>query len=134
MQMKLIFSSFCKKDVDFLLHVKKKVHIVNYNLPPSNTVVIKRIFRRILINTVLACFENSGLITGSLRYLNRDYNDSRLQWNPVNTVTNGPKIMAVLPRQAQISWLEGGNDKYTLHHIHRTVLINKQPECRYRVQ
>ena len=40
MQMKLIFSSFCKKDVDFLLHVKKKVHIVNYNLPPSNTVVI----------------------------------------------------------------------------------------------
>ena len=38
--MKLIFSSFCKKDVDFLLHVKKKVHIVNYNLPPSNTVVI----------------------------------------------------------------------------------------------
>ena len=38
-QMKLIFSSFCKKDVDFLLHVKK-VHIVNYNLPPSNTVVI----------------------------------------------------------------------------------------------
>ena len=26
------------------------------------------------------------------------------------------------------------NTKYTVHHIHRTVLSNKQAECRYRVQ
>ena len=44
------------------------------------------------------------------------------------------KYLAVLPEQAQISCLEGRNDKYTVYRIHRTVPINKQPECRYRVQ
>ena len=39
-QIKLIFSSFCKKDVDFFITCEKEVRIVNYNLPPSNTVVI----------------------------------------------------------------------------------------------
>ena len=39
-----------------------------------------------------------------------------LQWDPVNTVTNGPKRLgqingvAVLSGQVQISWLEGHND------------------------
>ena len=37
-----------------------------------------------------------------------------LQWNPV---TNGSKKLAVLSRQAQISSLEGLNDKYTVHRI-----------------
>ena len=52
-----------------------------------------------------------------------------LQWNPVNTVTNGPKKfgqingVAILSGRAQISWLEGRNDKYTIHCIHRTVLV-----------
>ena len=46
----------------------------------------------------------------------------------------GQKNLAVLPGQAQILRLEGRNDKYTVHRIHRTVLINKQPECRYSVQ
>ena len=44
--------------------------------------------------------------------------------------------LAVLSGQAQISWLVGHNDKYTLQHIRipwTTVLLNKQPECRYRV-
>ena len=44
------------------------------------------------------------------------------------------KHLAVLPEQDQISWLEGRNDKYTVYRIHLTVPINKQPECRYRVQ
>ena len=42
--------------------------------------------------------------------------------------------VAVLPGQAQISWLEGRNDKYTRNDtVHRirifwtTILINKQP-------
>ena len=64
----------------------------------------------------------------------------KIQWNPVDTVTNGPKKIgcinrvAILLGQDQISRLEGRNDKYTVHCIHRTVLINKQPECRYGVQ
>ena len=44
--------------------------------------------------------------------------------------------LAVLSGQAQISWLVRHNDKYTLQHIRipwTTVLLNKQPECRYRV-
>ena len=41
--------------------------------------------------------------------------------------------VAVLPGQAQISWLEGSNNKYTVHRIHRIVHISKQLECRYRV-
>ena len=62
-----------------------------------------------------------------------------LQWDPVNTVTYGPKKfgrvnrVAILLGLAQISYLEGGNDRYAVRHIHLTVLINKQPECRYRV-
>ena len=36
--------------------------------------------------------------------------------------------VAVLPGQAQISWLEGRNDKYTYKYIFwTTILINKQP-------
>ena len=46
-----------------------------------------------------------------------------MQWNPVNAVTSGSKEfgcingVAVLSRQAQISCLEGRNDKYTEHRI-----------------
>ena len=61
-----------------------------------------------------------------------------VQWNLVNTVTNGPKKIgrinevAVLPgRLKSSSWLKGRKDKYSVHCIHRTVLINKQPECSY---
>ena len=66
-----------------------------------------------------------------------------LQWKLVNTVTNEPKKKkksglingaAVLPGQAQISWLEGRNQNYTVRRIQRNVLINKQPESRYRIQ
>ena len=63
-----------------------------------------------------------------------------LQWNPVNMVNNGPKKfgqingLAILSGQAQILWLDGRNDKYTVHRIHRTVLIIKQLECRYHIQ
>ena len=32
--------------------------------------------------------------------------------------------LAVLPGRAQISCLKGRNNKYTVHRIHRTVLIN----------
>lgn len=66
-----------------------------------------------------------------------------IQWNPINTVTSGSKKfacingVAVLSRQAQISCLEGRNDKYTKHLIlisNTTVLIYQQPESRYRKQ
>ena len=61
----------------------------------------------------------------------------------VNTVTSGSKKfggingVALLSGQAQISWIEGRNDKYTEQHIRiswTTVLNNKQLECRYRVE
>ena len=68
---------------------------------------------------------------------------STAQSNSVNTVTNGSKTfgningVAVLSGQAKIAWLKGRNDKYTVHRIHiswTNVLINIQPECKYRVQ
>ena len=45
------------------------------------------------------------------------------QWNSVNTVTNGSKNIGringvvILSGQDQISWLEGSNDKFTIHRI-----------------
>ena len=47
--------------------------------------------------------------------------------------------VAILSGQAQIPWLEPGpyNDKYPVHRIRislTTAVINKQSECRYRVQ
>ena len=34
------------------------------------------------------------------------------------------KGVAVLQGLVQISWIEGRNDKYTVHRIHRAVLMN----------
>ena len=49
----------------------------------------------------------------------------------MRTAKSGPDL------RLQISWLEGCNDKYTVQRIRiswTTVLINKQPTCRCRVQ
>ena len=42
----------------------------------------------------------------------------------ITTVEPRIKGVAVLQGLAQISWIEGRNDKYTVHRIHRTVLMN----------
>ena len=47
---------------------------------------------------------------------------------PQNDLING---VAVLPEQAKISWREGRNQKFAVHRIHRTVLINRVFKIRY---
>ena len=41
----------------------------------------------------------------------------RVQWKPINTVTNGKKNGCITVWQGQISLLKGGNDKYIIRSI-----------------
>ena len=96
-----------------------------------------------LIVLALGCGIWLILLSQERRYLN--VSSPKVHWDQLNVLRYsgtlliwsliiGHKNLAVLQGLAQISWLEGCNDKYTVHRIHHTVLINKQPECKYHVQ
>ena len=73
---------------------------------------------------VFECFFTHGALMNILKY-----SGTLLIWS-----LTGHKNLAILQGLAQISWLKGRNDKYTIYRIQHTVLINKQPKCRYHVQ